>query len=222
MRNCTDESSDDEDSKMMSYISRQFKKFMKNANGKGFDKDRKQSSSSQFKNQDKGKKDAWDGGQYNVPTGPKCFGCQGFGHMKHECPTYLKSIGKSKGLAATLSDIEPEDDGILNAFIATVNPTKGIVEDVDEEEELVGSKFKKMEEQDDIHTAYAKLYKVSEKYKKMYRLDFKKLSDVELEREELSTKFDEANQTIRVLRFKNNFLAEKTKKLKAELFQVRA
>ena len=37
----TDESSDDEDSKMKSYITRQFKKFMKNANGKGFDKDRK-------------------------------------------------------------------------------------------------------------------------------------------------------------------------------------
>ena len=90
----TDESLDDEDSKMKSYITRQFKKFMKNANGKGFDKDRKQSSSSQFKGQDKGKNDAQEGGQYTVPAGPKCFGCQGFGHMKHECPTYLKSIGK--------------------------------------------------------------------------------------------------------------------------------
>ena len=44
-----DESLDDGDSKMKSYITRQFKKFMKNANGKGFDKDRRQSSSSQFK-----------------------------------------------------------------------------------------------------------------------------------------------------------------------------
>ena len=35
----TDESSDDEDSKMKSYITRQFKKFMKNTNAKGFDKD---------------------------------------------------------------------------------------------------------------------------------------------------------------------------------------
>ena len=78
----TDESSDDENSKMKSYITRQFKKFMKNANAKGFDKDRKQSSSSQFKSQDKGKKNARDGGQYTVPSGPKCFGCQGFGHMK--------------------------------------------------------------------------------------------------------------------------------------------
>ena len=63
----TDESSDDEDSKMKSCITRQFKNFMKNANGKGFDKGRRQSSSSQFKNQDKGKKDARDGGQYTVP-----------------------------------------------------------------------------------------------------------------------------------------------------------
>ena len=120
-----------------------------------------------------------------------------------------------------MSHFKPEDDGILNAFIATVNPTEWIVEDVDEEEELVESKFEKMDEKDDIHTAYAKLYKVSEKYEKLYRLATKKLSEVELEWEEISTKFNEANQTIGVLRFENNFLAEKTK-LEAKLFQVRA
>ena len=72
--------------------------------------------------------------------------------MKHECPTYLKSIGKTKALAATLSDTEPEensdneDDEILNAFTVTVNPTDGIVEDVDKEEELLESKFEKMDD----------------------------------------------------------------------------
>ena len=148
--------------------------------------------------------------------------------MKQQFPTYLKIIGKSKAFAATLSDIEPEDDsdneddGILNAFTATVNPTEGIVENVDEEDELVESKFEKMDEQDDIHIAYAKLYKVSEKHEKLYRLATKKLSEVELEREEISIKFDEANQTIGALRFENNFLAEKNKKLEAELFQVKA
>ena len=223
-----DEFLGDEDSKMKSYITRQFKKFMKNANAKGIDKDRKQSNSSQFKSQDKGKKDAMDGGQYTVPSGPKCFECQGFDHMKQECPTYLKTIRKSKALVAMLSDTKPdddsdnEDDGILNSFTATINPTEGIVEDVDEEEELVESKFKKMDEQDDIHTTYAKLYKVSKKHEKLYRLATKKLSDVKLEQEELSTKFDETNQTIGALRFKNNFLANKTKKLEAELFQVKA
>ena len=113
--------------------------------------------------------------------------------MKQEYPTYLKTIGKSKAFAATLSDTKPEDDSdnkddrILNTFTATVNPTKGIVEDVDEEEELVESKFKKIDEQDDIHTAYAKLYKVSEKHEKLCRLTTKKLSDMELERAEIST-----------------------------------
>ena len=148
--------------------------------------------------------------------------------MKQECPTYLKSIRKSKTLAATLSDTEPkddsdnEDDKILNAFIATVNPTDGVVEDIVKEEELVESKFEKMDDQDDIHTVYEKLYKLSEKHEKLYRLTTKKLSDVELNREELSTKFDEVNQSIGALRFEINFLAEKTKKLEAELFQVRA
>ena len=122
--------------------------------------------------------------------------------MKHECPTYLKSIGKSKALAATLSDTEPEedsdneDDGILNAFTTTVDPIDGIVEDVIEEEELVESKFEKMDDQDDIHIAYEKLYKLSKKHEKLYRLTTNKLSDVELDREELSTKFDETNQTL--------------------------
>ena len=189
---------------------------MKNANAKGFNKDRKQSSSSQFKNQDKGKKDVRDGGQYTIPSGPKCFGCQGLRHMKQECPTYLKTIEKSKALAI-LSNIEPEDDsdnkddGILNTFTTTVNPTERIVEDVDEEEDLVQSKFEKMDEQDDIHTTYTKLYKVSEKHDKLYWLVTNKLSEVELEREEISTKFDEANQAIGAMRFENNFIAKKTK-----------
>ena len=104
-----------------------------------------------------------------------------FGHMKQECPTYLKTIWKSKALTITLSDIETDDEGILNAFTATVDPIEGIVEEVDEEEDLVESKFEKMDEHDDIHTTYAKLYKVSEKYEKLYRLTTKKLSEVELD-----------------------------------------
>ena len=92
--------------------------------------------------------------------------------MKHEYPTYLKSIGKSKTLAATLSNTEPKDnsnnenDRILNAFTAIVNPTDRIVE----KKELVESKFEKMDDQDDIHTAYEKLCKLSEKHEKLYRL----------------------------------------------------
>ena len=92
-------------------------------------------------------------------------------------PLLLPSDTKPK------DDLDNEDDGILNAFTATVNPTEGIVEEVDEEEDLVESKFEKMDEQDDIYIAYAKFYKVFEKHEKLYRLATKKLSDVELEAE---------------------------------------
>ena len=57
--------------------------------------------------------------------------------MKQECSTYIKTIGKSKSLNATLSDTKPEDDsnnednGILNAFTAIVNPTEGIDKEMD-------------------------------------------------------------------------------------------
>ena len=142
--------------------------------------------------------------------------------MKKECPTYLKSIIKSKALAATLSDSEPEvdsdesdQDSDVSTFTTIVESTEKEVEVVDEGEELMESKFEKMDDQDEIHTAYAKLYKVSEKHKKLYRLATRKLSEVELEREELSTKVDEANQTIGVLRFENNFLVKNAKKLDA-------
>ena len=73
--------------------------------------------------------------------------------MKQECPKYLKSIGKSKAIAATLSDTEPEidsdendQDGIVSAFTATVESPEEAVELIDKEEELIESKFEKMDE----------------------------------------------------------------------------
>ena len=50
---------------------------------------------------------------------------------------------------------------------------------MDKEDDLVDSKFEKMDDQDDIHTAYEKLYKLSKKHEKLYRLATKKLSDVD-------------------------------------------
>ena len=44
------------------------------------------------------------------------------------------------------------------------------------------SKFEKMDDQDDIHTAYEKLFNLSKKHEKLYKLATKKFSDVELDR----------------------------------------
>ena len=140
-----------------------------------------------------------------------------------------ETIGKNKALAATLSDTEPEthledsdQEEKFMAFTTTIELPKESGESVSDDGELTNSKFEKFDENDDIQTIYSKLYKNSEKHEKLYRLAMKKLSEMELEREERSTKADEANQTIGALRFENNFLAEKTKKQDAELFQVRA
>ena len=73
--------------------------------------------------------------------------------MKQEFPTYLKTIRKNKAFVATLSDTEldtksnnSDDEGILNAFTTKVNPTEEVVEEIDEEEDLVESKFEKIDE----------------------------------------------------------------------------
>ena len=184
-----DEQSEDEDTKFKSHITRQFKKFIKNANVKANEKDRKWSGFSQFKSQNKVKREFKDARQRNsVPAGPKWYGCQRYGHMKQECPTYLKSIGKGKALATTLSDTKPKVDsddndqeGIVSAFTSTIDSPKEAKEFIDEEEELMDSQFEKIDDQDDIHIAFSKLYKVSEKHEKLYKLATRKLSEVELE-----------------------------------------
>ena len=38
----------------------------------------------------------------NNSLGQQCYGCQGYGHMKFECPTFLRSKGKA--MAIILSD----------------------------------------------------------------------------------------------------------------------
>ena len=53
-------------------------------------------------NIDKSKEKA--GQTSNNSLGQQCFGCQGYGHVKSKCPTFLRSKGKS--MAVTLSDDE--------------------------------------------------------------------------------------------------------------------
>ena len=86
----------------------------------------------------------------NNSMGQQCFGYQGYGHVKSECPTFLRSKGKV--MAITLSDNEvsnnesgSDEDGNFIAFTATAivdesitveeNPSDGeLSEDVDLQE----------------------------------------------------------------------------------------
>ena len=60
----------------------------------------------------------------NNPLGQQCYGCQAYGHLKFECPTFL--ISKGKTMTITLSNDEVSDhesksdqEGNFMAFIAT-------------------------------------------------------------------------------------------------------
>ena len=59
------------------------------------------------KNSDAEKSKDKVGQSSNNSLGQRCYGCQGYGHLKSECPTFLRSKGKV--MAVTLSDDEVTD-----------------------------------------------------------------------------------------------------------------
>ena len=84
-----DSSNEDDVKKDLAYLAKNFHKFLKmKNNGKSFGK-RKFSS---FKNDKKEfKKDAKES---SLPQGIVCCECNGHGHLKKECPNYLRGKGK--------------------------------------------------------------------------------------------------------------------------------
>ena len=93
-----DSSEDDVVEKDVSYLAKNFRKFLKFKNsGKFGDKGKFQSSGREkreFKKKDRKESQS--------TQGVTCFECNWHGHFKKECPNYLKS--KSKVYVTTLSD----------------------------------------------------------------------------------------------------------------------
>ena len=90
--------------------------------------------------------------------GQQCFGCQWYGRVKSECPTFLRSKGKA--MAVTLSDDEVSDnesgsdeDGNFVTFPVTAVANESVVV---EENPFDGELF----EDADLQEAYNKLCKV--------------------------------------------------------------
>ena len=105
----------------MAYLAKNFHKFLKfKRDGKSF----KKGKFSNFKKDKKDfkKKDSKDSSPSQAVT---CFECKGYGHVKKECPTYLKAEGKV--FATTLSDSDGSNsdseescnrEGNYSAFMA--------------------------------------------------------------------------------------------------------
>ena len=114
----------------------------------------------------------------NNSMGQQCFDCQGYGHVKSECPTFLRSKGKA--MAVTLSDDEVSDhesgsdeDGNFIAFTATAVVDESVVVN---ENPFNGELSKNA----DLQEAYNKLCKVVAKDAMNVDLGLQKIASLEL------------------------------------------
>ena len=160
------------------------------------------------------------GQSFNNSMGPQCFGYQEYGHMKSECPTYLKFKGKA--IAVTLSDGEVSDDesecdedGNFIAFTATAV----VSESISAEENLSDGE---LSEDADLQEAYNKLCKVAAKDAMNVERGLKKIEFLELDKKNLPVKLFDVNEVLNNVKTENMLLLDKVKTLELDLSIARS
>ena len=140
----------------------------------------------------------------NNSMGPQCFGCQGYGHKKSECPTYLRCKGKS--MAITLSDDGVSDDesgydkdGNFIVFTATAVVNENVSA---EENPSDGELF----EDADLQEAHNKLCKVVAKDALSVELGLKKITSLELDKKNLLVNLFDAIELLNNVKTENMLL----------------
>ena len=140
--------------------------------------------------------------------------------MKFECPTYLKSKGKT--MALTLSDGEVFDDesecdkdGNFIAFIATVV----VNESISAEENPSDGELSKNA---DLQEAYNKLCKVATNDAMNVELGLKKIESLELDKKNLLVKLFDFNELLNNVKTENVLLLDKVKSLELDLSIARS
>ena len=95
----------------IAYLAKNFKIFLRNNNRRARNRNNvdtknvKKNDTTKNNNVEKSKdKVGWSS---NSSLGQKCYGCQGYGHLRSECPTLLRSKGKA--MVVNLSDDEVSD-----------------------------------------------------------------------------------------------------------------
>ena len=174
----------------IAYLTKNFRNFLRNNNRRAKGKNNvklrnfKRNEPTKVNNTDKSKEKV--GQTSSNSLGQQCFGCQGYGHVKSECPTFLRSKGKA--MAVTFSDDEVSDhesgsdeDRNFIAFIATAVVDESIVV---EENPSDGE----LSESVDLQEAFNTLCKVVAKDAMNVDLDLKKIASLELDKKNLFLK----------------------------------
>ena len=151
--------------------------------------------------------------------GQQCFGCQRYGHVKSECPTFLRSKGKT--MAVILSDDEiydnesgsDEDENFI-VFTATAIVDESVVV---EENPFDGELSKDA----NLQEVYNKLCKVAVKDTMNVDLGLQKIASLKLDKKNLLLKLFDANELLDKVKIENMLLFDKIKNLELELYVAR-
>ena len=173
------------------YLTKNFRNFLRNNNRKTKGKNNaelrnfKKNEPTKVNNVDKSKEKV--GQTSSNSLGQQCFGCQGYGHVKSECPTFLRSKGKA--MVITLNDDEvfdhesrSDEDGNFFTFTATAV--------IDESVVVKKNPFDgELSECADLQEIFNKLCKVATNDAISVDLGLKKIVTLELEKKKLVTEF---------------------------------
>ena len=201
-----DYSEKDDVEKVVAFLAKNFRNFLKmKNNGKSFNKGK--FSSPKCDRKEFKKKDGKDS---KIPQGIVCYECNSHGHLKKGCPNQVR--GKGKVFATTLSDSESsnldtegecDSEGNYRAFmaIASVDSKDDLSNLVDELGDL--SKGEEMEDSEDeyvcqnegennLQEAYNSLLEDCGKYAKVANLAVKKMKKIEEEHQCILVQLKEA------------------------------
>ena len=233
MDNSTEE---DDVEKDVAFLAKNFRKFLKMKNsGKIFSKGKFSSSKGDrkvFKKKDE--KESYS------PQGIVCFECNGHGHLKKECPNYLR--GKGKAYATTLSDSDSsnsnseasnDEEGNFSAFmtIAHVESSEDLNflvqelgEHSDEESMRIVEESDAEEDKDiaGLQENYNSLLEKSGEYAKVAKATMKKMKKVEEDNKSLLVRYKKAKCEIKTLNGELTKAYSKIKFLELEVVQANA
>ena len=199
------------------YLTKNFRNFLRNNNRRARGKNNvelrnfRRNEPTKVNNNEKPKEKV--GQTSNNPIGQQCFGCQGYGHVKSEYPTFLRSKGKA--MAVILSDDEvfdnesgSDENGKFITFTAIAVIDKSVVVDENPSDG-------ELSENADLQEAYNKLHKVAAKDVMNVDLSLQKIASLELDKKNLLLKLFDANELLDKVKTEN-MLLDKVKNLELE------
>ena len=218
----------------MAYLATNFRKFLK------FKRDGKSIEKGKFSNfkdkKDFKKKDSKDSSLSQMVT---CFECKGHGHVKKECPTYLKAKGKV--FITTLSDSDGSNsdweescDGERNysAFMAIAHMDSSedlslLVEELDEHTKVESMGIGEESDDEDkgtkeLQESYNSFLEKIGEYARMAKAAIRKMKKAEQDYKSILVRYKETKSEVEALNGELTEAYSKIKFLKLEVIQANA